>query len=371
MWLDTQISFQEGPAPGLRGLAFRDFGLRRAHLGGETIPVAEDIAGHLPYAQMRRFRRAGSDRRVLVVAPLSGGFPLLMRDLAAGLLRHAGEVDVTDWPDPRHVPADIPFDFEANCLETARMMRALGRDAHVVGVCQGVIPALSAALLLAAEGEAPASLTLLGGPVDPARNPTHLDHLLTDQPLSTFERLMEPVPPPFAGAGRRVFPRRRQMQAFALYLWRQGLTGGELPSMMMADSGDDPLLFPLSRLCWDMMDLPAEFFLGNVDQVFQRRALACGTLDIAGRRLHPDALTDCALLTGEAERDDISAPGQTRAAHDLCRAIPKGLSRHLLVPKAGHFSLFYGQTMRDYVLPAIAKLMAAAEERRGDGGSPL
>lgn len=363
MWLDTLIPFEEGPAPQVRGLAFRGFGLRRARTAQGTVPVTEDIAAHLPYAQMRRFRRAGDARRVLVVAPLAGGFPLLMRDLVAGLLRHAGEVHVTDWPDPRHVPAERAFGFDENCLETARMIRALGPGGHVVAVCQGVIPALSAALLLAAQGEGPASLTLLGGPVDPACNPTHLDTLLTQTPLDAFAQMMERVPPPFAGAGRLVFPRRRQMQTFALYLWRQALSGGELPRMLLADDGEDPFLFPLSRLCWDMMDIPADFFLGNVAQVFQRRALMTGTLEIAGRRVEPEALAACALLTGEAELDDISAPGQTRAAHDLCRAVPEGLSRHVLVPKAGHFSLFYGRAMRDAVLPAIANLMSAAEAR--------
>lgn len=361
MWLDARVPFQDGPAPDVRGLAFRAFCLGGAKVGAELTPVEERIAGHLPFAQMRRFRREGDARRVLVVAPLAGGFPILMRDLVAGLLRHAGEVCVTDWPDPRHVPAAHAFTFEDNCLETARMMRACGPGAHVVGVCQGVVPALCAALLLAEQGEAPASLTLLGGPVDPSRNPTHLDRLLTEGPVSDFEALMERVPPPFDGAGRLVFPRRRQMQAFALYLWRQSLAGEELPFMMMADSGDDPVLFPLARLCWDMMDLPAEFFLSHMEAVFRRRALAAGTLEIAGRRIRPEALTQGALLTGEAERDDISAPGQTRSAHDLCRALPRDRTRHVLVPNAGHFSLFYGKAMRERVLPAIAQTFERGE----------
>lgn len=363
MWLDTQIAFQEGSSPDVRGLAFRAFGIRFARLDTGMATVEETIAGHMPFSQMRHFRSTGPQRRVLVVAPLAGGFPILMRDLVAGLLRHASEVAVTDWPDSRHVPADRHFGFEENCLETARMIRALGPGCHVVGVCQGVIPALCATLLLAAHNESPLSLTLLGGPVDPARNPTNLDRILADGSVADFERLMECVPTPFAGAGRRVFPRRRQMQTFALYLWRQAMAGGELPFKLLADDGEDPFLFPLARLCWDMMDIPAEFFLTNVDLVFQRRALMGGTLEIAGHRLMPEALTACALLTGEAELDDISAPGQTHAAHDLCRAVPSGLAQHVLVPRAGHFSLFYGRSMREWVLPAIANLMATAERR--------
>ncbi|OZA00610.1 MAG: hypothetical protein B7X99_03520 [Rhizobiales bacterium 17-65-6] len=304
MGFETQRSVRAGPNPRIGALGFRPFGLTSVLAEGRSFSVHEQVTGHLPFAQMRRFTRSGPAAqagRALVVAPLAGAFPYLMRDLVAGLLGLVADVTVTDWPDARHVPVSCGrFGFDENVLETAALMQALAGEGplHVVGICQGVMPALCAALLLAQdhqEGHAPASLSLLGGPVDAGRNPTRLDRMLAGPP-EALEGLLEVVPPVFAGGGRRVFPRRRQMQAFALYLWRQGLSGAGLPLRMLLDEGSDPLRFPLARLCWDMMDIPAEFFLGNVEQVFRRRALATGGLAIAGRAL--DAFDDVTVEEG-------------------------------------------------------------------------
>ncbi|TCT06785.1 polyhydroxyalkanoate depolymerase [Aquabacter spiritensis] len=366
MWLDAFAPLHDGPA-GAAASAFRPFGIRSVAMGGRRVPVVEDVPAHLSFARLRRFRGAGPDRSVLVVAPLAGSFPVLMRDLVVGLLRHAACVAVTEWPDARHVPAALGrFGFDENCLEVAQMTRALGPGAHVVGVCQGVIPALAASALLAEEGVAPLSLALLGGPVDPLRAPTRVDRILAERPLSDLAAgLTDTVPAGFPGAGRRVLPRRRQMQTFGFYLWRQALSGGELPIKLIADDGEDPFSYPLARLCWDMMDIPAEFFLETVERVFKARALPSGTLEVAGRRVRFDALVRTALLTAEAEKDDIAAPGQTVAAHDLCRAVPHDLRRRLLVPAAGHFSLFHGGRMRETVLPGCVRLMEMAEHRLG------
>jgi len=366
MWLDTRAPLSSGaPESGeaLPPAAFRSFALRSIRLDGADVPVREDVAASLPFSVLRRFTRGDGPRKVLVVAPLAGGFPALMRDLVVALLGIADTVAITDWADARHVPlARGAFDLEDNCLETAQMIRAMGRDVHVVAVCQGVIPALAAASLLAEEGLAPRSLSLIGGPVDTTRRPTRLDRLLASKPLADLAaETMEEVLPPFAGAGRRVFPHRRQMQAFGLYLWRQSLLGGELPRKLMLDDGADPFRFPLARLCWDMMDIPAEFFLENVARVFQERALPNGTFAVAGRPVRPERLDACALLTVEGEDDDISAPGQTEAAHALCPNIPLALHQSVLVPRAGHFSLFYGARMRRHVLPALADIFLRAE----------
>lgn len=366
MGFETQRSVRAGPNPRIGALGFRPFGLTSVLAEGRSFSVHEQVTGHLPFAQMRRFTRSGPAAqagRVLVVAPLAGAFPYLMRDLVAGLLGLVADVTVTDWPDARHVPVSCgPFGFDENVLETAVLMQALAGEGplHVVGICQGVMPALCATLLLAQnnqEGHVPASLSLLGGPVDAGRNPTRLDRMLAGPP-EALEGLLEVVPPVFAGGGRRVFPRRRQMQAFALYLWRQGLSGAGLPLRMLLDEGSDPLRFPLARLCWDMMDIPAEFFLGNVEQVFRRRALATGGMAIAGQALDPVVLSQTGLLTVEGERDDISAPGQTAAAHDLCTGLQEALRARLVIAGADHFALFYGQTMRTQVLPAIAGIMS-------------
>ena len=108
------------------------------------------------------------------------------------------------------------------------------------------------------------------------------------------------------------------------------------------------------------MDVPAEFFMENVSTIFRDNALARGTLEIAGRRVRAEALR-CALLTIEGSEDDISAPGQTEAAHDQCPSVPEALRRRVSVPGSDHFGLFYGRRMRTIVVPALQEAMAAGE----------
>lgn len=376
MWLDDHRLLTPGaPEPDRRldDAAFRPFGIDRICLTETDFPIAETIRGHLPFGQLRSFRRvagAGAPpatrRRVLVVAPLAGGFPFLMRDLVVALLAIADEVAITDWPDARYVPRDAGrFGFADNCIETAQMIRALGAPGtttHVVGVCQGTVPALAAALLLSEAGMAPASLSLIGGPIDPSRNPTRLWRMLQARPLDALEaQIIEEVPERFPGGGRRVFPAWRQTDTFALYLWRQAMTGGRLPLQLAFDEGEDPFRFPLARLCWTLMDVPGEFFMENVATIFRANALARGVLDIAGHTVDPAALRRTALLTVEGAEDDISALTQTEAAHDLCVNVPEAWRSHLVVPRAGHFALFYGRQMRAHVIPALAGIMAAGE----------
>lgn len=363
---ETHSTLRAGANPQVGTLAFRPFGITGIGRDEGRIEVREEVTAHQSFAQLRRFTRPGAAPiagRILVVPPLAGAFPYLMRDLVVALLGHAADVAVVDWPDARHVPRTCgAFGFDDNVRETAGFMGATGGPLHVVGICQGVVPALAAAALLAEEEAAPLSLSLIGGPVDSACRPTRLDQMLAAREPAALEGLMEIVPPFLPGAGRRVFPRRRQMNAFGLYLWRQTLAGGDLPRRLLLDEGADPFTFPLARLCWDMMDIPAEFFLGNVEQVFRRRALACGTLEVAGRSVNPAALTRTALLTLEGEKDDISAPGQTVAAHGLCPAIPPPLRAHQVIAGADHFALFYGSLMRAQVVPALTALMRQAEE---------
>lgn len=374
MWLDDLRPLQFGaPAEGerLSEGAYQAFGIAGSGATVANVVGARDVVGaHLPFGQLRIFSRSPQPRRrVLVVAPLSGAYPFLMRDLMVALLDIADAAAITEWPNARYVPVSAGrFGFAENCMETAQMARALSEDGdgiHIIGVCQGALPALAAACLLAEAGAAPLSLSLIGGPIDPSRNPTRLWRVLQERSLEALEQqVIETVSSAFPGAGRRIFPAWRQIDAFALYLWRQGMTGGDLPFRLAFDDGDDPMRFPLARLCWNMMDVAGEFFMENVATVFRENALARDRLTVAGHAVRAQALSTTALLTVEGAVDDISARTQTEAAHDLCVNIPAGLKRQLVVAHAGHFALFYGRRMRESVLPALAEVMQAGEAAR-------
>src|SRR5687767_6508200 len=103
--MSSQESATERPIsePFVRA-ARRSFGIHSVRIGSETHPVSEVALITLPWAALTAFSHSGgSHRQVLVVAPLSGGFPFLLRDVVVGLLRHAHRVAVTDWPDARYV----------------------------------------------------------------------------------------------------------------------------------------------------------------------------------------------------------------------------------------------------------------------------
>src|SRR3954454_8942396 len=135
--------------------ARRSFGIDAVRIGSEVHAVAECALVTLPWAALTAFSHPGvPQRQILVVAPLSGGFPFLLRDLVVGLLRHAHRVMVTDWPDARYVPLSHGrFGFEDSISHVASMIRALGPDLHVVAVSQGAVTALAAVALLAVEDQ--------------------------------------------------------------------------------------------------------------------------------------------------------------------------------------------------------------------------
>src|SRR3954464_6563950 len=370
-WAGMELMSGKGSREGaafepLSSAARRPFSIQSVRISETAYPVSERELITLPWGALTAFSHAGVVHRpVLVVAPLSGGFPFLLRDLVIGLLRHAHQVAITDWPDARFVSrAHGQFGVGDSISHVASMIRALGPDLHVVAVSQGAVTALAANALLAAEDQAltPRSLVLLGGPIDPVANPTPLVNFVRARSPQWFaDNVIETVPAGYPGRGRRVFPRSHQLKMHQAYSWRSLYESGEFTWKLMYDDGEDPVRFPFSLLSSSLMDVSADFFLENLQHVFLEPALPNGTLAVHGTRVEPRAIMRTALMTVEAEQDDIAAPGQTRTAQVLCSSIPDHLRQHLLVSSAGHFSLFHGNTCRARVLPAIVELMERAE----------
>ena len=108
------------------------------------------------------------------------------------------------------------------------------------------------------------------------------------------------------------------------------------------------------------MDLTAEFYLQTVDLVFQKHVLPKGEWVSRGRKVELPAIRDMALMTVEGELDDISAPGQTLAAQDLCTGIPKTKREHILAERVGHYGIFNGRRWREVIAPRVAAFIAIA-----------
>ena len=340
--------------------ARRAFGIESVEIRGARIPVSTRDAAADPFCALVRMERTDAERLpdVLIVAPVSGHYAFVTRELALGLLPRF-RVHVTDWTNPRHVPAEAGrFGLEGNVARVVGALRRLGPRCAAVGLCQGGVAALAATAALAREGGGPQALALLGAPIDPLRNPTRLSRMLLMTPGAFQRSLLEPVPAGFAGAGRPVYPAWRHRAALRAYLERHLAEGGELRDKILADDGTDPARFPFAELYGSVMDIDGDFLVENTRSVFQRRDLATGGLRLGGARADPAAIRRTALLTVEGAADDIAAPGQTRAAHRLCRNLPDVWRRHETIPRCGHFSLFHGRVLRARTLPLLGSFFA-------------
>src|SRR5262245_20028434 len=338
----------------------------------QPVPVAVEVRLQMPFCALSRFAR--SDRtdlpKVLVVAPLSCHFSILLRDLVLGLLPFS-QVFITDWVNARHVPVDRGrFDLDANISYVIEAIRVIGPTLHVIALCQGAVPALVATAHHAESdtGSAPRSLTLIAAPVDPAANPTRVSRLLRARPLSWYERnVIGEVPAASAGRGRLIYPASVQLLGLWAYLARHIGEGGELLFKLLADDGLDPVRFPFLDLYSAVMDLPAEVFLDIVHHVYQERTLLKGKFRVGNAAPSLRAIRATALMTVEGECDDIAAPGQTGCAHDLCPAVPAAAKRRLIVPACGHFSLFHGRIWRMQVLPEVRRLIERFDQPQACG----
>lgn len=346
----------------------RDFGITTVAVGRRTAPVRTVDLAATPFFRLTEFSRTdiADLPGLLIVAPLSAHFPVLMRDLVLGLLP-SFKVYVTDWLNVRHVPAHHgPFGLEDNISSAAGAIRSLPPGLTVLGLCQGGMPALAATALLAAHlpDHAPAALILMGSPIDAFANPTGVAQLARTRSLSWFEtNFVKSVPGSYGGAGRRVYPAHMHVMPLWMYLTKRLGERGEIRQKVFFDDGADPKRFPFVDLYTSLMDLDAAFFLDNTNAVFLERLLPRGLLRVKGEAVEPRAIERTALLTIEGDADDVAAPGQTSAAHALCSALPEDSRGRLIVPGAGHFSLFHGNTFRRHVLPVIANFASLHSAR--------
>jgi poly(3-hydroxybutyrate) depolymerase len=352
------------------------WGVDSVVIDGQAVRVRPTEVWASPWCKLTHFdrdladlRRAGRRTRepaVLIAAPLSGHYATLLRGTVQAFLQDH-EVYITEWSNARDVPVlDGRFDFHDYIDHIRAMLQALGPRPHVVAVCQPGPPVLAAAALMAQDGDEsrPASMTFMGSPIDARLSPTVTNRLAEEKPFAWFEsNMIDTVPPPYPGMGRRVYPGFIQLASFmsmnlekhqeAHRRYLQQLMDGD------GDSADKHLEFYDEYLA--ALDLTEEFYLQTVDVVFQRYLLPKGELEHRGRLVRPDLVTDIALLTVEGEHDDISGIGQTQAAHGLCSGIPADMKHDYIQPKVGHYGVFNGRRFREEIYPKVRSLIWETE----------
>jgi poly(3-hydroxybutyrate) depolymerase len=341
-------------------------------VGGEHVPVHIAVPWERPFCRLLHFERAFErpprrpQPRLLIVAPMSGHYPTLLRGTVEGFLPNH-DVYITEWVDARMVPVTAgPFDLDDYIDYLISILHILGGDTHIVAVCQPSVPVLAAAARMEADGDpyVPLSMVLMGGPIDTRVNPTVVNTLAERRGVDWFRRnVITKVPFPNPGFMRDVYPGFLQLYGFMIMnLDRHMQAHRKLFQHLVQGDGDSA---QKHREFYDeylaVMDLAAEFYLQTCETVFVRHALPKGEMTHRGVRIDPAKIRRIALLTVEGENDDISGVGQTEAAHRLCLNIPDDRKAHWLQPGVGHYGVFNGTRFRAEIAPRIADFVLTHE----------
>ena len=351
-----------------------DWGIDSTKIQGLPVPVREEVVYRTPFCELRHFDRDEKvcgkryDPKVLMVAPMSGHYATLLRGTVKAMLPEHN-LYITDWRDARDVPVVAgSFDLDDFIDQLIQMIRFLGHNTHVIAVCQPAVPVLAAAALMAADHDEfrPASITLMGGPIDTRRNPTVVNQHAQSHDIDWFERnVISHVPFPHLGAMRRVYPGFIQLTGFmAMNLDRHITAHKNLFNSLVkgdCDSAQQHRKFYDEYMA--VMDMPAEFFLQTIKTVFQDHALPKGEMTYRGEPIDCRAIRDTALMTIEGERDDICGLGQTEAAQELCPNIPPERRVHYVQPGVGHYGVFNGTRWRTEIQPRIREMIRTVQFR--------
>lgn len=346
------------------------FNIKSVIVNTKAVDITEKVELQKNFCRLIHFKKVLSDKaikqldqpKVLLVAPLSGHHSTLLRDTVRTLLAEH-DVYLTDWTDARMVPVEKgPFHLHDYIYYIQEFIRHLAPNLNVISVCQPTVPVLAAVSLMASDKDPklPKTMTMMGGPIDPRKSPTEVNSLAVEKPLSWFENnVVYSVPPNFPGFGRKVYPGFLQHTGFvAMNPSRHAQSHWDFYQHLI--KGDDESA-EVHRQFYDeynaVLDLPAEYYLETIQTVFQEFRLPKGTWEVEGKLVRPQDIKTVALFTVEGELDDISGPGQTQAAHDICTGVPANRQQDFVAPDCGHYGIFSGRRWREVVYPKIAEFI--------------
>ncbi len=358
-----------------RRFARPEFNITKTIIGGKKISVKENIISTKPFCSLLNFKRNTNrnDPKILLVAPMSGHYATLLRGTVKALLPHH-DVYITDWEDARQVPVSKgSFDLNDYITYLRDFMNILGGETHVIAVCQPAAPVLAAISLMASENDPnqPLTMTLMGGPIDTRVSKTEVTELAENRPIEWFENsVIYNVPIFYEGANRRVYPGFLQLSGF-MSMNLDTHIGSHLnfyKHLIIGDGDSTEKHKKFYNEYLSVMDIPAEFYLQTIKEIFQKHSLPKGEMKwkdpLTGKLIDvkPQDIKHTALLTIEGELDDISARGQTSAAHELCLSIPEDKHFHHFQLGCGHYGIFNGSKWRNQIMPRIRHFIRKFDE---------
>ena len=341
------------------------FNLASTTVAGQRVAVEEEVVWQKPFCRLIRFKRdlpvGIVEPKLLIVAPMSGHYATLLRGTVAAFLPHY-DVYITDWTNARMVPKLLAHfdldDYIDYLIEMCHVLKADGGPLHTLGVCQPSVPLIAAVALMEADKDplTPTSMTLMGGPVDTRRSPTAVNLLAEKRGSQWFrDNCVFPVPYPYPGFGRSVYPGFLQLSGFmAMNIDRHVDAHLEMYNHLVkgdGESGEKQREFYDEYLA--VMDLTAEYYLQTIDVVFVEHQLPKGVMTHRNKKIDLGAIRRVGLMTVEGENDDISGIGQTQAAQDLCSNLAPEFKTHHLQKEVGHYGVFNGSRFRRDIVPAI------------------
>lgn len=323
-----------------------------------------------PFGDLIHFNVQGRDemdRRVLLVAPMSGHYATLLRSTVRSLLPDC-EVYITDWHNARDIPvSEGKFDVEDYTLYLVDFMRQLGSDLHVIAVCQPAPLTLAATAYLAEQDPdaQPRSLTLIGGPIDPDAAPTDVTDFGSRVTMGQLEETMiQRVGFKYKGVGRQVYPGLLQLASFMSMNADRHSTAftNQIARVAQGEASDHDPHNKFYDEYLAVMDMTAEFYLSTVERIFKDCEIAKNAFTVDGHHVDIGKITRVAVKTVEGGKDDISAPGQCVAALDLLTGLPDSKKASYLEPDAGHYGIFAGRSWRNNIRPLVLDFIDANSE---------
>lgn len=337
-----------------------DYAIGSVTVGNREYAVTEEVAYATPFGSLLHFKKEDGPEqpRMLLVAPMSGHFATLLRNTVKTLLADH-DVYITDWHNPRDIPREHGrFGLEDYTDHLITFMDKLGPRAHMTAICQPSVSALAATAIMCEDDHParPATLTLMAGPIDTRIQPTKVNEFAKSKPIEWFQNnLINFVPFQCKGAFRQVYPGFVQLTAFvSMNLERHIKQHMDLAHhIAKGEKEKAETIKTFYDEYFAVMDLPAEFYIETVRDVFQEHLLPQGKLMHRGRPVNPKAVRRMGLMTVEGEKDDICSIGQTLAAQDLCTSVRAYRRVHHMQAGVGHYGVFSGKKWNNEIYPLL------------------
>ncbi len=350
----------------LRNYPKNDWNYPDVKVKSKYYPVIESIEVVKPFCKLTKFRREGLSKnapKVLFVAALSGHHATLSREtFEEFLVDH--EIYVTDWADARYVPVeDGRFGFEEYIEYVIDFLEHIGPGTHLFGLCQGGVPALAAAAIMARKNNPakPQTMLFMASPMDIRVNPNLLIKLAKHINLSILSlATLHRVPKRFPGRGRLVYPGAMQLSGFMGMNLKSHVKSHTqfFRDVYKGDLNAADKHRNFYNEYFSILDGTAEFYLETIERVFLDQQLPKGTMTFKGEQVDCSAITDIPLFTIEGAQDDMVMIGQCQAAHDMCSNLPKELQDTLVQEGVGHYGIFNGSIYREQVAPRAKQFIS-------------